>query len=191
MTQNLIFYLFALNPSAASLRVSTVQSCVLVASVRTHTHHHLELGVCVCVCVCVCVWGALAAISITVSAAKWGERHRQPTGMLLLFWGSGSRGPDCFAQGQHDLGIVIYILVDCTLSFRTCHPGSLSMQSLGQNLTSIAHHLGDHQLLDWNLSLSELNPGTLVQSRIKSHLFWWWQDANGLVLSPCQFKYSL
>lgn len=87
-----------------------------------HTHIH-SLTISwrfVCVCVCVVRMGGgwdLPAISITVSPAKWGERHRQPTGRLLPFWGSGSRGPDCFAQGQHDSGIVIYILVDCVLLF--------------------------------------------------------------------------
>lgn len=107
-------------------------------------------GACVSVCACVFA-GELPAISINVSAAKWGERHSRPTGMLPLLWGSRSSGPDCFAQGQHDLSRVIYILVDCfllTFFFRPKrHPGSLSMQSLGQNLTSIAHHLEDLVLL--------------------------------------------
>lgn len=88
---------------------------VVVVSHRTHTYTR-SLTVSWRLCVCVCLVD-LPAISITVSAAKWGERHRQPTGMLLLFWGSGSRGPDCFAQGQHDLGVVICILVDCIVSF--------------------------------------------------------------------------
>lgn len=111
----LLYLCKLLNPSAASVSVLGAEVCVLAASHGTHTftHRQLELHV----CVRVCVEGDLPAISITVSAAKWGERHRQPTGMLLLFWGSGGRGPDCFAQGQHDLGIVIYMLVDCVLSF--------------------------------------------------------------------------
>lgn len=97
-----------LNPTAAS--VSESLWCRVVSwLLHTFTHSQLERGVC----------GDLPAISITFSAAKWGERHRQPTGMVLLFWASGSRGPDCFAQGQHDLGIVIYILVDCILFFYT------------------------------------------------------------------------
>ena len=57
-----------------------------VVSWLLHAHTHIYSlsagGVFVCVCV---LGGDLPAISITVSAAKWGERHRQPTGMLLLF----------------------------------------------------------------------------------------------------------
>ncbi len=108
----LLYLCKLLNPTAASLWCRVVSWLLHMGHTHTFTRCQLELGVCVCVCS-----GDLPAISITVSAAKWGERHRQPTGMLPLFWGSGSRGPDCFAQGQHDLGIVIYILVDCVLFF--------------------------------------------------------------------------
>lgn len=102
-----------LSPTAASVGACLVKNCILVVPLRTHAHIHsltISWGL------RVCPWD-LPAISITVSPAKWGERHRQPTGRLLPFWGSGSRGPDCFAQGQHDSGIVIYILVDCILLF--------------------------------------------------------------------------
>lgn len=56
------------------------QDCAVAASLRTHTLAFTRCQLEVCVCA-----GDLPAISITVSAAKWGERHRQPTGMLLLF----------------------------------------------------------------------------------------------------------
>lgn len=87
----LIFYCQMPNPSAVS------PSCDLVAS---HICSLRAAGL-------RARWNYLPFL-LTVSSAKWGERRSQPTGVLLLLWGSRSRGADCFAQGQRDLCIVIY-----------------------------------------------------------------------------------
>lgn len=86
----------------------------------------------------------------------------RPAEMQLLSGAAWSRRPDCFAQGQRKSCTLIRVAPGFCVA--AAAPGK-PPASAAWNLTSIAHHAGDHQLPDWNFVL----PKKLKRRQSGSH----------------------